>query len=466
MQRLVMTAIGLIWALTSYAAAPDASVRESLFNAADQAIAAADGAHAEVLSPTNYSRAMGHYRDAEKDFAKNGSLEGIRRDLDDAIIGFSRAVESSKLAEFTLTAAIQARNDAISAESSVNAAKLWAVADQEFERAATRLEGGDVKRAKRYADKAETQFRAAELTAIKVSYLEETRTLLAQAEREDVDRYAPQTLQRAFDLLAKAEHELNTNRYDTDYPRDLARQAKYEARHALYIASVGRQVRGKDLTVEQLILSGETALNVPAAMLDVQASFDAGYAPAAKMIATALQLVQDTATSNGQENQQLKLENAQLREELGGTSERVKAQERRREQLRAVESYFTSGEARVLREGNDVILRMVGLNFESGKAVIEPRYFALLRRVQEAIAQFPGARIEVQGHTDAYGSDALNLELSQQRADAVRAYLLANTSLQPEVVAAVGVGETRPIANNETAEGRAKNRRIDIIITP
>jgi outer membrane protein OmpA-like peptidoglycan-associated protein len=72
----------------------------------------------------------------------------------------------------------------------------------------------------------------------------------------------------------------------------------------------------------------------------------------------------------------------------------------------------------------------------------------------------------VEGHTDSYGSDASNLNLSQERADAVKAYLLANMSMDPSRIEAIGYGESKPIANNETAEGRAKNRRIEIVIHP
>ena len=113
-----------------------------------------------------------------------------------------------------------------------------------------------------------------------------------------------------------------------------------------------------------------------------------------------------------------------------------------------------------------MIIRLVGMNFASGQAVIRPDHFALLTKVKQAIAIYPGAKITIEGHTDAYGTDETNLKLSQQRADAVAQYLLANSNLSADKVEAVGYGETSPIANNETKEGRAKNRRIDVVIKP
>ena len=112
----------------------------------------------------------------------------------------------------------------------------------------------DLKRAKENDIEATTYYRDAELIAIKAQYLSETRRLLEDADRARVGRYAPITLGKAKQLLADAERELNENRYDTDLPRSLARQANYEAKHAIYLSEVVRDVRDDDLTVEELVL--------------------------------------------------------------------------------------------------------------------------------------------------------------------------------------------------------------------
>src|SRR5690606_5711956 len=122
------------------------------------------------------------------------------------------------------------------------------------------LERNDLKDAQRKNIEATTLYREAELVAIKAQYLSETRRLLEAAERARVERYAPITLGKARQLLAEAERELNQNRYDTDLPRSLARQANYEAKHALYLSEIVRKVRDNNLTVEQLILSWEEPL--------------------------------------------------------------------------------------------------------------------------------------------------------------------------------------------------------------
>jgi len=78
---------------------------------------------------------------------------------------------------------------------------------------------------------------------------------------------------------------------------------------------------------------------------------------------------------------------------------------------------------------------------------------------------YPGAyRLEVEGHTDAVGSDESNFKLSEARANSVRDYMLESGIKPDRIVAARGFGETRPVASNDTAAGRQVNRRVEIII--
>ncbi|PZN30948.1 MAG: hypothetical protein DIU71_11050, partial [Proteobacteria bacterium] len=151
-------------------------------------------------------------------------------------------------------------------------------------------------------------------------------------------------------------------------------------------------------------------------------------------------------------------------EERLALQRRVIAQERLRANVAAVESAFTSTEARVYRQGDDVVISLVGIRFPPGRSTIDAAASALLKKVQEAINLFPGASLVVEGHTDSSGSDSANLILSQDRADAVRQHLVDALGLDPEKVSSVGYGESRPVASNETAAGRARNRRIDLII--
>ncbi len=108
---------------------------------------------------------------------------------------------------------------------------------------------------------------------------------------------------------------------------------------------------------------------------------------------------------------------------------------------------------------SQVVIRQQ-VHFQTNKAKIMPDSFALLDTVAQVLRDFPGIRVEVQGHTDSVGSDAKNLKLSQQRADSVREYLIGR-GIEPYRMTAQGYGESRPIESNKTASGRAANRRVE-----
>lgn len=294
------------------------------------------------------------------------------------------------------------------------------------------------------------------------------------------EKYAPKTLARSLTLLEQAEAALNQDRYDTDRPRTLAREAMYEAKHALYIADLIGTMDERKVTNEDLILASEAPLVRLAASIDVSAEFDNGYEKTTDMILEYIVTEQTKAERLSQEISDRKqrivdLEQhiAALEAKLGGAkeeqsalNERIRAQEEVRKKFGQVGTMFEKSEARVLREGNMVIVRLIGMNFEVGKSTIRPEHFGLLSKVQEAILVFPGAGVRVEGRTDSYGTDESNLKLSQERAEAVRLYLKANMGAGAPKIISVGYGEARPIANNETKDGRASNRRIDIVILP
>ena len=102
-----------------------------------------------------------------------------------------------------------------------------------------------------------------------------------------------------------------------------------------------------------------------------------------------------------------------------------------------------------------------GLNFDTAKWDIKPQYYPLLDDVVRILKSNPGMRLEIQGHTDNVGSARYNMKLSQKRAEAVRQYLIQR-GIAPSRLKAVGYGMTRPVTSNATAEGRAKNRRVEL----
>lgn len=102
--------------------------------------------------------------------------------------------------------------------------------------------------------------------------------------------------------------------------------------------------------------------------------------------------------------------------------------------------------------------------FGSGQATIRPDAANVLQRVAKALAGNNTVRLYVEGHTDGLGSKARNVALSEQRARAVRDYLVANGVSADRIAGIRGNGATKPIASNRTEDGRVKNRRVELIV--
>ena len=114
-----------------------------------------------------------------------------------------------------------------------------------------------------------------------------------------------------------------------------------------------------------------------------------------------------------------------------------------------------------------VAVTTTDLDAHSGAAItLSTRLFDLLAKVEKAIDVFPRSELTIEGHTDSHGGDDLNQKLSQERADSVQQYMINAMRIPTYRLIATGYGETRPVSSNETDAGRARNRRIDIVIKP
>ena len=469
-----------VLALGAASALAQNELRSTFFKDADAARAAADAVDAEWLAPRSYERGMREYEDAEQALERGRNIDYVRSNAAEAANHFTDAAKAAQLARTALAQALKSRQDAANAQAPKLSPDLWEDAQDKFADAIRYLESGNLKSAKRREVEATTLYRDAELVAIKAKYLGETRQLLSEADRRRVGRYAPITLGKAKQLLADAERELNENRYDTDLPRSLAQQANYEAKHAIYLSEIVLKVRDKDLSPEQLVLLWEEKFRAVAGAADVLPDMHDGPDRLTADLVTYIENLRNEKQALEQENADNQLRLSDMEEELralderlgGATAERtaliqrIEAQERIKEQFEQVERMFSNDEARVFRQGNTIIMRLVGLTFDSGSAQLKPANFDLLAKVEKAIDVFPRSELIIEGHTDSHGGDDLNQKLSQDRAESVQQYMINAMRIPSYRLIATGYGETRPVASNETASGREKNRRIDIVIKP
>jgi outer membrane protein OmpA-like peptidoglycan-associated protein len=111
-----------------------------------------------------------------------------------------------------------------------------------------------------------------------------------------------------------------------------------------------------------------------------------------------------------------------------------------------------------------LVVNMADVLFESGKYELSVEAQLKLAKLSGIIQAHPGLNLAIEGYTDNTGSPDFNLKLSQQRADAVRQFLITQ-GLSPDTITSKGLGQSDPVADNSTAAGRQQNRRVEIIVS-
>lgn len=448
------------------------------FNAVLASRAQAEAADAAMLSPGNYAAAVKTLERARREAASGRATATLREDISKADIQFRAALAAVQLAQRSFADVIREREAARSADAWRLVPERWLKAERNFSNATRRLEDGGLKDADQLAVIAADSYREAQLQALRSRYLSPTRALLVEAERTKAARYAPQTLAEANAKLAEAESVLAANRSQPEIAAPEIEVARLAAAHALHIATVIRQVDTDAQSIEELVLSLEQSVRRMAEAAGLPALGIAGDAAGTELLVTGMKTLRERAENAekelGERDRRLRGMEEELREmdtRLGGaTTERDRllmkqaAEQRLREQLSAIGQQLPPDEAQIIQTPGKLILRLTGLSFAPGSAQLNRSAGPLLQKVGQAIALFPRAGIIVEGHTDSSGGAESNQRLSEARAQAVQSRLMTELALPAGRLHALGYGEDRPVASNDTNAGRKQNRRIDIVI--
>ncbi len=452
----------------------DTGIRQSLFGEVDKIVKEAKEKQANLYSPKAYENGVKYYQKAEKNLNRGSqNIAGIQKDLSKATGYFKGAIKNTAVAAMIFAKTMIARNDAVKADALKHDLENWNKAEGLFRAGATSLESGNSKTAKSKGVEAEILYRTAELKGIQTKYLHKAWTAIRQADGAGGKKHAPFTLKKACDLADRSAALITKHRYDTKEAEQLANEAEYTAAHALYLTNVINGWSKTKKPGEAILLEAEAPIENIANTLGIRAKFDQGIENPAKQIMDVTQKLnaENKKLLNAVKEKDTKI--AGLKARLGETDSRnkqlqaqAKKQRQRKQKLILISKSFTKEEGTVLMKGNDVIIRLYGLNFPQGQSTIEPQYFSLLTRVKKVFEKFPGSKVLIEGHTDSLGGNDVNQRLSNARAEAVRQYFLADGAIARSKIKAVGYGEARPVASNKTAAGRTKNRRIDVVIQP
>ncbi len=347
--------------------------------------------------------------------------------------------------------------------------------------------------------KLQERYLALEKQATVLTHLGTSQAMFNGAKKSGAEKRAPQTFRKSELSLRNAESVIATNVRNPRGYSSAAQTAKTDATllndvmitidqnggklsesAALKLVSQSSQIRAlnKDLTASTAQAAASKAesmasqADADASRADATASQSEAKLSRADALASqaTTALVQSDAAFDQAESsanaKAMDLKNQNLSEELKTKQKDLNSANASVETQAAMESarrQFTSSEAEAYQQGKNLVIRLKQMNFAPGRNDLSDASLSVLAKVSNVAKSMNASEIKVEGHTDSTGSETQNNALSEKRAATVASYFKANGF---DDVKSEGHGFKKPIATNKSKEGRAQNRRVDIILMP
>lgn len=430
----------------------------------------ANNENIEYYSPKTMETAQSVFDNALKE-AKAGKASASSSAAS-AITAVNAAIKQSEEAKYALEEVFVARKKALAVNANNLVPEKFETAEKQLKKMLSLLEDGEDDRAKRDISSLKSQYLAIELAALKTNMLGVADKTIKSAMAKDLDDVTPLLIAQAKSEYQLALDTLEVNRTDTEKANVHSNKAIWLVKRAEGVAEINQYFKNADFTEEQKIVWFQEQLGLAFSPLNSELPFNQ---PNKEVVNGA----KDSLSQMLATNQTLSFNVSELKDRLESLQHMSKSREtqlsRDKEEMillakkdearfNDIQALFNEEEATVYRQVNNVLIRAQGFSFKTGGSEIESTNFVLLNKIIDAVNRFPKANIVVSGHTDSTGSNDLNLQLSQDRAKTVANFMTQVGNIDSSRIQFKGFGKNKPVASNETVEGRAQNRRVEILI--
>ena len=381
--------------------------------------------------------------------ARRGSSQGdlVETILDNAAIAKAFFQDASKTAEARKSTArriLEARASALSAgvRKSPPLVELLLTIDEDLK--------GETKQFSRPLspeDFAELQkkYLVLESKAVQFSELNSAKQAINQAIENDADDLAPKSLRSASLDYQAAMNIISQSPRSPDIYKKSVDEALASATQLFDVMNVIMGAKGTPENIAEQIVKQKRALG----------ELSSNVGKLEENLKSAKQTLEEKEGALKEKEDVLKSQE----EQLAKASTQVKFQQAMDEARKVL----SPDDALVYQQGNKLVFRLKRINFQTGASVIPEFSKLLLSKVNAIIKKLDAEKVVVQGHTDSVGSNEVNKRLSTERALAVANYLYSFKGGYK--IQYAGFGESHPISSNETAAGRATNRRVDLVVS-
>lgn len=391
----------------------------------------------DVLADEQYSMGSDYLAKARQDLKRGDSSDLVLNNAAIAKAFFEDAKDMANSRKSSAIRILAARESALKAGARKNTAlveRMMTIDDD------LKDETKQFSRPLSPEDFAELQkkYLTLEAKAVQFSALNSAKQAIEQAMKDDAEDLAPRSLRNAsLDFKAAMNIIAQSPRNPSVYQKSV-NEALTSATQLFDVMTVIVGAKGTPENIAEQIVKQKRSLGE---------------------LSTNLKSAQQTLE---QKEGELKRTEGVLKtqeQQLASASTQVKFQQAMDEARKVL----STDDALVYQQGNQLVFRLKRVNFKSGTSAVPESSKQLISKVDAIIKKLDAEQVTVQGHTDSIGATDVNKKLSDNRASAVANYLLSLAGGYK--ITYVGFGESHPIASNETSEGRATNRRVDLVIS-
>lgn len=449
--------------------------------------------NAELLAPESYAKASSSLNRAMSE-ARNNRDKTANAEAEKGLLAIETLNRNVASSRELLAEVLQSRDRANTAGAKMLQANEISALDEDLRKTTTLIEKGNIELAKQRRPKLIAGYSALELSVLKQGTQELAKAAITDAKKQDAEKYAPKTFAQAEEEMALAVTILDADRSQITKANQHSEKAKWLAQKSAAITETVKDFDRRDYTMEDIVLWHQQQLAKINEPIGGQLPFNQPHDQVVLGLKAAVNntMAERNVARNEKlkSEQQLKTQRKDAEAKIAAITfasqeeaEKIRAQyearltmtEKERQELvrkdreeyekfELVQAMFAPNEANVYRQRKNVLVSAHGFQFPSGQSEIQTDNFPLMNKIIQAVKTFPGARIEVTGHTDATGDDATNQVLSEARAEKVARFLVEVGGFSSNQVNSRGFGESKPVASNESSEGRAQNRRVEIAI--
>lgn len=462
---------------------------EQQLDDAGKKVAAARAKHLHIYSPRHFNKAEASLNESKSLYDRQREAEIIRVRLQTCFEELDEATNTERVVREKLGPCVAEREAALLVGAPDIKPDAWKRAEEKLFPAVRDIERGVESVPEGEVQEIAGAFRAVRRETLREEIIGEAKTTIALVEKAGAEKSCPTMLGRAHQAIGRAEAALAQENLED--ARDEARNAATYAEQArAFMDWIAQAQRDKAPYEAALLpyfdlvqaagerLGSDVDLTLPpdelkAAFLDLIEAREESLATQASALSEQNESLQQslleaqTSLADAMAKiSQLEQRTQTLESQRTETQSELQKKQQLTQTIALAQEKFKPGEATVLQdEQGRIVVRIYGLNFAAGQSRLDKTQLKLIDRTAQAVQLFPGSTIRVEGHTDSDGGDDANRTLSEERALEVGAALADAMHIRADQLTAAGFGEAKPIADNSTKEGKARNRRIDVVLT-